>query len=332
MAEVFTTADDARKGAAADWLARLSPGSLAADFDASEAADFDAWVSDPANARAYDAALSVMLELQTAAPAVLEGLDARPTPRRSAAWKGWMALGGLAAAAALAVALTPLSVFIPETTSYATSKGEHRTVRLADGSTVEMNGGSRLSVTLGRHERRLSLPQGEALFDVAADKNRPFLIAAGDRVVRVVGTRFDVRHLGDSLSVTVERGVVEVRPADGKTGRVWRLHPGQRLDVAETAAATPTLSEADPLAVEGWRTGRLIYRDRPLAEVVADLNQQFEQPIVLEDPAMGRTRVSGVLILDNEQAVARRLALLAPLKALPSANGVLLRSDRAAKP
>ncbi|HEY3947847.1 FecR family protein [Phenylobacterium sp.] len=329
MAEVATLPDDARKGAAADWLARLS----AADLDASEAAVFDAWVSEPANGRAYDAALSVMLELEAAAPRIIEALDNRPAPRRLGASRAWIALGGLAAAAALVVALTPFSVFAPETQKFATAKGEHREVKLADGSTVELNGGSRLSVTLARNERRLSLPQGEALFDVAPDKARPFLIAAGERTVRVVGTRFDVRHLGSDLSVTVERGVVEVRPADGVKGRVWRLHPGERLDVVEgPVAPPPQLSAADPQAVESWRAGKLIYRNRPLGEVVADLNQQFARPIVLEDPALAQTRVSGVLILDSEEAVTRRLALLAPVKALPSPEGIVLRSDPAAKP
>jgi len=340
MAEVFTTANDARKGAAADWLARLSgPGVDASPMSDELAADFDVWVSEPANGAAYDAALSVLLEIEAAAPQVLDGLSdaaSQERPSRLAFRRAWMTIGGLAAAAAVAVAITPLSVFVPETLTFATAKGEHRQIRLADGSTVELNGGSKLTVTMARNERRLTLPEGEALFDVAPDKARPFLIAAGDRTVRVVGTRFDVRHLGGQLSVTVERGVVEVRPSDGANGRTWRLHPGQRLDTAAIAtpgvAPTVQLSEADPVSVESWRSGRLIYRDRPLGDVVADLNQQFAKPIVLEDPALASLHVSGVLVLDTEEAVTRRLALLAPVKALTSEKGVLLRRDPVSKP
>jgi transmembrane sensor len=311
---------------AADWLARLQ----APDLDADQALDFDGWLSArPANAAAYDATLAVSVELAASAPDILRELRASP-PRRTAG-RAWLAAGGLAAAAAVAVAVMPLPTRAPPTQSFATGKGEHRTLKLADGSTVELNAGSRLSVTLAAHERRLSLPQGEALFDVAADPARPFLIATGDRTVRVVGTRFDVRHRGGALSVTVERGVVEVRPSREAAGRVWRLHPGQRLDTAqgETAVA---LRAADPQQVESWRSGRLIYRDQPLSEVVADLNQQFARPIVLDDPALARTRVSGVLVLDDQNAVIRRLSLLAPIKALPSARGILLRSNPAAKP
>jgi transmembrane sensor len=149
--------------------------------------------------------------------------------------------------------------------------------------------------------------------------------------VRVVGTRFDVRHRGDQLSVTVERGVVEVRPNGDAPGRVWRLHPGQKLDHAEGDPGVQ-VSAVDPAQAQSWTRGRLIYRDQALGDVVADLNQQFPRQILIEDPELARTKVSGVLVLDNQEAVIRRLALLAPIKALPSADGIVLRGDPAAKP
>jgi transmembrane sensor len=332
MSEALTRGDDARRALAAEWLVRLQ----AADLDETRAVEFDAWLeADAANAKAYDAALAVMLELDAAGPDILDGMQAPAArrargPRANTRQRVWLAAGGLAAAAAVALAVLPFGAIAPASQSFATGKGEHRTVKLADGSTLELNAGSQLSVTLGRHERRVAMPQGEAVFDVAADKARPFLIDAGDRVVRVVGTRFDVRRRGDQLSVTVERGVVEVRPAGDLAGKVFRLHPGQRLDTAQGAGAVQ-LSLADPQAVEAWRAGRLIYRDQPLGDVVADLNQQFRDPIVIEDPALAQVRVSGVLVLDDQAAVIRRLALLAPIKALPSPRGVLLRGDPAAK-
>jgi len=334
MREVWIRGDDAGRdplAAAADWLVRLQ----AADCGEAEALAFDAWLeADPANAAAYDAALAVTLEVQAAAPAIARELAAK-TPRRPglspAARRGWLVAGGLAAAAAVALAVIPFGAVQPASQSFATAKGERRTVRLADGSTIELNAGSRLTVTLGARERRVAMPEGEALFDVAADKARPFLIDTGDRTVRVVGTRFDVRRRGPELSVTVERGVVEVRPGGDLAGRVWRLHPGQRLDTAQGDPVV-RLAVADPQQVESWRTGRLIYRDQPLGDVVADLNEQFARPIRLADPALAQIRVSGVLVLDDQSAVIRRLALLAPIKALPSGQAIVLRSDPAAKP
>jgi transmembrane sensor len=328
MSEVWTRGDDARRASAAEWLVRLQ----APDLDEAEAVAFDAWLNaHPANAAAYDAALAVMLEVGAASDRIAGALMAVPARRPMAARRGWLIAGGLAAAATIALVVTPFGAFETATQTFATAKGEHRSVKLADGSAIDMNAGSRLSVRLGAHDRRIVLPEGEAVFDVAADKMRPFLIDAGDRTVRVVGTRFDVRRRSGMLSVTVERGVVEVQPSEGAAGRTFRLHPGQRLDHAEGAASVQ-VSAADPQQVSSWKSGRLIYRDQPLGDVVADLNQQFARPILLDDPALAQTRVSGVLVLDDQAAVIRRLALLAPIKALPSPNGIVLRSDPAVKP
>jgi transmembrane sensor len=225
----------------------------------------------------------------------------------------------------------PVGLLSEPPQTFTTAKGEHSRVTLADGTKVDLNAGTRMTVTLARHERRVSMPEGEAVFDVAADHSRPFLIAAGDRTVRVVGTRFDVRRRDGQLSVTVDRGVVEVRPNQDAPGRAFRLHPGQRLDHVQ-GAAEAHIHAVEPADVYAWRTGRLIYRDRPLGDVVADLNQQYARQISLEDPSLAATRFSGVLVLDNQDAVIRRLALLAPLRALPSARGVTLRRNEAAKP
>lgn len=335
MSEVWTRGEEARRASAADWLVRLQ----SSDLDDAEAVAFDGWLSaHPANAQAYDEILAVTLELQAAAPAIGKAFEDGPVHRRfthrPAAARGWLIAGGVAAAAAVAVAVMPFAGLqtagsAPKT--YATAKGERRTVKLADGSTIELNAGSSLSVALAPRERHVTLTEGEAVFDVAPDKARPFLIAAGDRTVRVVGTRFDVRRRAGDLTVSVERGLVEVNPAEGAKGHGFRLRPGQRLDHVD-GAVDVQLSAVDPAQVASWRAGRLIYRDRPLSEVVADLNQQFAKPIAIEDASLAQTRVSGVLVLDDQAAVIRRLALLAPIKALPSPEGVLLRRDEAAKP
>jgi len=128
--------------------------------------------------------------------------------------------------------------------------------------------------------------------------------------------------------VTVAEGAVEVRPADGATGKAYRLHPGQRLDHVEGAPVT-RVAAAEAQDVLGWRSGRLVYREQPLSEVVADLNQQFATPIRIEDQSLADLPISGVLILDNQDAVIRRLALLVPISAVRSDAGVVLRRDGA---
>ncbi|MDB5453537.1 MAG: transcriptional regulator [Caulobacteraceae bacterium] len=319
--------EDESRLQAADWVVRLQADELEAD----EALTFDAWLqASPENARAYDQALDVWLELGQAAAHVDAGLRVR-SPIKPAFRRFYLAAGAIAAAAAAALVVLPQVTPPPAPRGYDTATGEHRTVRLADGSTIELNAGTHLTVEVSAHERRVVLDQGQAVFDVAHDPKRPFLIAAGDRTVRVVGTQFDVRRRDGQLSVTVARGLVEVRPDGGAAGTAFRLHPGQRLDHRE-GAKDARITAATPEEVLGWRSGRLVYRDQPLAEVVADLNQQFPTPIVIEDPKLGATPISGVLVLDDQDAVIRRLALLVSVTAVRSDAGVVLRRDGAPRP
>ena len=122
MSEVLTRGDEARRDAAAGWLVRLQ----AADLDVAQATEFDAWLAaHPANAAAYDVGLAVMLELDAAAPELLAELRAAPARRLG---RGWLVAGGLAAAAAVALAVVPFGALAPVAQNYSTAKGEHRTV------------------------------------------------------------------------------------------------------------------------------------------------------------------------------------------------------------
>lgn len=309
---------DARLAEAGDWIVRLE----AADVE--DLLAFDAWLAaTPENARAYDAALAVWNEYGRNAGAVDEALRATPA-RHPMTRRAWMAGGAIAAAAAAAVVVLPQLQTAEAPQTYATARGEHRTVRLADGSTIELNGDTRITVAMARKARNVTLAGGQAVFDVAPDRDRPFVIAAGDRAVRVVGTQFDVRRREGKLSVTVARGVVEVAPTAGGQGAAYRLRPGQRLDHQEGAPVARVIAAA-PEEVLAWRTGRLVYRDQPLSVVVADLNAHFKTPVRIEDPALAATSISGVLILDDEAAVIRRLALLVSAEPVRSSSGVILR-------
>ncbi len=326
------TRDEAEsiRQAAAAWLVRLRE-------EASGAQDwlaFDAWLeASPRHKLAYDDALAVWSELERMAPALKTRLDQAAAPVHFAARQSrpsrttrW-GLGAAVAAAAIALAVMPFagSILYPQQ-AYETARGETRTVVLNDGSKVYMNAQSRLTVRMTRNDRQVAMDDAEAVFDVAKDARRPFVITAGDRVVRVVGTEFDVRRRGADLAVTVRRGLVEVRPQDGGDGGV-RLAPGQRLDHA--AGQDIRVSTVNPEDAFAWRAGRLVYRDEPLSVVVDDLNRHFEGTVTLADSRTGRQRFSGVLVLDDEKTVVERLSLLASISAAPSEAGYVLRSKDA---
>jgi transmembrane sensor len=93
---------------------------------------------------------------------------------------------------------------------YSTDIGERRSITLADGSTVDLNARSKLRVEFSKNERRVELLDGQALFQVAKDKNRPFIVASGEATVRAVGTQFDVYRKDSGTTVTVLEGRVAV--------------------------------------------------------------------------------------------------------------------------
>ena len=118
-------------------------------------------------------------------------------------------LGALAASLTVFVGIR-LTVVGPDAVRYATKTGEMRTIALADGTTVEMNTASTLAVTFTGQERHVTLDQGEALFRVAKDGARPFLVTVGGRDVRDVGTVFNILRDHARTVVTVESGKVSV--------------------------------------------------------------------------------------------------------------------------
>jgi transmembrane sensor len=125
----------------------------------------------------------------------------RPT-RRS-----WLAIAASVLLAAIAGAAWWQSVHYP---LYSTDTGERRSITLADGSTVDLNARSKLRVEFSNNERRVELLDGQALFQVAKDKSRPFIVASGEATVRAVGTQFDVYRKDSGTTVTVLEGRVAV--------------------------------------------------------------------------------------------------------------------------
>jgi len=212
---------------------------------------------------------------------------------------------------------------------YQTAKGESRVLDLADGSTIHLNSASRIAVRLEPKARHVELTEGQAAFDVTPDAARPFMIAAGDRDIRVVGTEFDVlRHEG-RLRVTVRSGVVAVQsPGSQARAKPVLLRAGDQLDRLP-GSRNWTLRQVDPDDAMAWRQGDLVYRDQPLSEVVGDLNRYFATPVRVVGPAADM-RFSGVLKIDAEETIVRRLQGFLPLEAERGPEGVTLRARDAA--
>jgi transmembrane sensor len=192
--------------AAAAWAARVDRG-----LSSAEEAGLTAWLAgDPRRQGAYAKALGISLHTRRAAalgpdyqPSEFSAPWARLSRRSLVAGVG----GALAAGAAAAVAVT---AGLTRSARYSTRLGEVRTVALQDGSVVTLNTQSTIDVAYSRRDRRIQLISGEALFDVAKDASRPFLVSAGLAEVRAVGTSFTVSRVGaEPVEVMVREGVVE---------------------------------------------------------------------------------------------------------------------------
>lgn len=280
------------KAEAADWFARLNRVEVSsADMEA-----FRLWRKAPGHKEAYDEVDALWRRSETlkADPdiqaAIAGALSKTPPPSPRASGRKARPLGlGLAFAGALVVAAGGGYVFLAPKT-YATGVGEQRTVPLADGSTLVLDTDSRVAVRLTGKRRDIRLTRGQALFDVAHDQARPFVVTAGETSVTALGTRFDVRRDGDGATVTLVRGLVEVREEVGEVDKVWRLSPGQRV-VTQAPRAAPKVVDVD--TATSWASGRLIFNAVPLREAVAEFNR-YERRKIEADGAVGDELISGV--------------------------------------
>lgn len=315
---------DPIRQAAADWFAKLQGDAALEDWTA-----FQTWLeADPEHAKAYAAVEAIWLDLEDlpanapkAAPLAANVVALSPRPAKTAR-RGLLIGLGVAAAAVVALAVTP-RLTGPSYTDYATQRGETREIVLADGSRLTLGGATTLRVRLGRQQRDVTLVDGEASFDVAHLENRPFVVAVGPRQVRVLGTEFNILSHAGRLAVSVRRGLVAV--SGGQEGTV-KLVRGQQL--VQASGASAQTRDVAPDAAFAWKSGKLIYDRTSLTEVVADLNRYVATPIRV-DPSAASVTVSGVLLVDEEAAMVRRLELFAPIVAETTAREIVLKAKTA---
>ncbi|MBS0178311.1 MAG: FecR domain-containing protein [Nitrospira sp.] len=215
-------------------------------------------------------------------------------------WRWGMAVAAGLLLAAFAPGLWSIIEFW--SADHHTRAGEHATVSLTDGSLVHLNTRSALSVTLSDHRRSLSLKQGEALFEVAHDPARPFEVAVNGRVVRAIGTIFNIERNGHRTIVSVLEGAV--RLFDKETA--IDIPAGDRVVVDDTQRASAP-EPVNTSVVTAWRRHELIFDQMPIEEIVAQMNRYRTDTIIVLGSALRAQQVSGSLALDDP---AHSLALL----------------------
>ncbi|MBL8265673.1 FecR family protein [Steroidobacter sp.] len=196
-----------------------------------------------------------------------------------------------------------------------TGINELRVIMLEDGSRIHLNTRTRVSVAYDEAERRVRLESGEALFEVAKQPLRPFIVEAGDRAVKALGTTFLVRRQAEQLSVTLVEGKVEVSTAgaganvavaqDSPVAPIT-LAPGQRLVLAKQVA--PQLDRPQVSQLLAWQQGKVVIDSLPLATAIAEMNRYSQVPLVLAESQPDDLLVSGVFTAGQSLSFARAMA------------------------
>lgn len=335
MPESTPAQDAAVDAAALDWLVRRKD-----QPDAATQAAFQAWLAEsPRHADAYarwDADWNGLDALPDTALARLRAMDAapaahaqprRPTPPRRRFWQFAPAL--LAACAALAIALFALAPAAPQyRAQYATAPGEQQEIALPDGSRLTLDSSTRIDVAFYPHRREVTMAEGQAMFQVHGDAQRPFDVVTGDVRVTVVGTRFNVRHTPavpgyPGVQVDVAAGHVRVAPAH--PARWWQfwlpdsrryaadLTAGQRLAI--NAAGMPgRIAPIDAAAVAPWLDHRLTFDNATLAQALAEFGRYGHPVPALNDPRVAALRLTGSFDSRNLASFYRILPQALPLR------------------
>jgi transmembrane sensor len=317
---------------ASEWLVRLREEPNSEDL-------LNEWLrwreAEPANAAAYDRMCNLWHQFDQANP------EEKDTERNSnqvntrSPRKRWRAgIAALAAGCAAVACAVWLAAPRQDYSNPPTAARENRSSVLPDGTAVVLGARTSVAVNFSPKTRLLQLSHGEAFFKVKADPTRPFTVRAGSLDVTAVGTAFDVNHQESRIVVTVQEGLVAIKPTAALRGTAaasWRVGSGSQFVYSEVDA-TATLSAVDTSAALAWREGRLEYTRAPLSAVIADVNRYSEHRVELEDPRVGALTFTGTVFTDSISDWVSALPGALPLIIDRRENGsVVLRASEVAR-
>lgn len=266
---------------------------------------FDAWLAE--DARHLDAYAQVSAawsapEMETAASR-LAAPPPTPLPKPRKARVSGLPWRRLALAAVLVLGVAAL-VKLPLRleADHMTGIGERQHFNLADGTEVVLNTESALAAQAGPNARAAQLLQGEAWFDVPS-RGAPLELRAGSLLAQANGSAFTVRWLDGQARVHVQRGRVDLRSNQHES---LSLSAGMSVGLGRSGFEAPTrLQPEQDLA---WLNGRLVFVNRPLREVLADLSRYYPGWILNTRASLDERRVTGNYSVEDPPAVVRALA------------------------
>lgn len=286
---------------AAAWLAKLH----GAERSPALEDDFRSWLAaDPEHAAAFEHITEIWDDVGAVRVGGLPRLAVQQ--RQTSRWRQPRLVAASAICAVFALAF--VAIWLLRADSVVTRIGEQRIVTLEDGTRVSLNSDTRLEISLEATRRRVKLNHGEAYFEVAHDRSRPFTVSAGERVVTALGTSFAVRYDGSGTAVTLLEGSVSVTAPNAPP---IQLVPGQRLAAAVDAA--PRVDTKSAAAAVAWRRGEIILDETSLSNAAAEMNRYERRPLRVDED-IAALPVSGIFRTGDARGFAVAVAAVYDLQ------------------
>lgn len=306
---------------AARWFIRMRR----AEPDDPERSKFEAWLmSDPVHAHEYSA-IAETWEAFDSTPR-LQSLAKAMERKRAELLQQKNNMGKLAKQGVLGAFMAVAAGLLGHTiwgewqaqpvhqAAYSTISGEIKTVSMDDGSQLTLNGGAKVHVTYYRNRRMVALTQGEAIFDVAKDAKRPFIVDANNARVTVLGTRFAVNRLEHMVRVSVEHGSVRVEKngAEDNESDFIILRDGQVAEIH--AAQSPRLVERNAADAFAFRDGSLVFENATLGEIAETLSRYRRTPVRALWGHAQASQITAVLQVQDIENFIRMLPQIANVR------------------
>ena len=273
------------------------------DWSGADQAGLDAWLAQsPAHAVSYLRLYDAWVRADRLAALRSTKSETAPAPSRS--WMLLMRVAAVLCVVAIAGFAAANYLLMPKDQVFSTPLGGRETIRLGDGSLIELNTNTVLRVRASANARLVTLDRGEAYFQVRHDAARPFVVTASDGRVVDLGTRFVVREGADHLEVALVEGRARFESANPRAKSAM-LVPGDVV-VATADSLSVTRRSAQELAnALGWRRGVLVFDHTTLADAAAELNRYNREKIVIADPDVRRRIIGATIPVNGVEAFTR---------------------------
>lgn len=236
------------------------------------------------------------------------------------------------APAALACSALLVAVLIRQPDSQSYQTGLHKQeVQLADGSHVVLNVQTSIKVSYSDQQRQIDFIRGQAIFSVAKDPARPFVVDFGQGSVTALGTQFEVYKQSSQTLVSLLEGQVKIKSAHSATAGA---QDNEMIVVNQNEHSVPQVSVSDThlskvvqssqAQIEAWKQDRLVFNDTPLALALAEANRYSQSEIKLGEPALADLHISGVFPSNNNSVLLKALEKYYPVRAEKSADGRII--------